>query len=553
MVQIKEFFYKIPFLPIFLFAYFGIVFSGKYLLVVLLIHLVLFLLFIFLKFYEFLPLLIISLIFFFYTKNLSDSGNFIVGRVDSVGSNSVLILVENIKNEIIENWKVSGGYIRVFGIKNLGEFDTFDKVVIYCSYVKELRAGWRICFNPKFFEKMELSFPLSFLREMRNRARSFVRGDDEESKILDSILFAGREDIDQKFLYDLSRFGILHLIAISGSHFTAVAFLGIFLASFLARYIYSVRFQPYVLKIILSLIFQLLFLFMCGMVRPAVRAFLMNTIFFTTYLSGRSFSPINNLFASGFFIILFNPFDVWNISFLLSFFSVLFLISFVDFHGSKVFLTFWSSVFASLGVLPICIWIGMPVSLVAPLTNIVFTSLFNFVILFGVFGVFLGFIFEPLSEIPILVSKYIIKLIIFLVDVFGYLGISVNPKLDIPYEFTVIFLLFVLLGLKRLREFFPYISLVIYLIVPTFLHFQARQKIFTFSVFVIKEIRGTEGKSFYVLPLRRNISHRNLSELENFLNKSRAMCSVLCFEESNQIGDIPVCESYQCDFGNIRN
>ncbi|MCS7214019.1 MAG: ComEC/Rec2 family competence protein [Candidatus Calescibacterium sp.] len=551
-----EVFYRVPFLPVFAFSYIGILLSDKNLLVVISVCLVCFVILIFLKLYDFLPLVLLTLIFFFYTKGFSKIGNLIVGRVDSISSSSILVSVEYVKKDVDDNWERSGGYIRVFGTEKLGEFDVYDRLIIYCSYVSELRPGWSMCSKPKFIEKTDLKFFLKFLRSLREKARGIVRGDDDQSKILDSILFGGREDLDQRFLYELSKFGILHMIAISGSHFTAVAFLGVFLSNLLGflifRNIDSVRFQPYLFKIFLSFLLQLLFLFMCGMVRPAQRAFIMNTVFFTVYLSGRSGSLLNALFISSFLIILINPFDVWNISFVLSFVAVLFIILFTPTH-SKIGTIFWASVFASLGVLPVSLWLGIPVSLVAPLTNVIFTSLFNLVIIFGVAGVFAGFVFQPLSEIPIALAKFFITLIIYLVDIFGYLGIALSSKVSFPYEVLVLLFVLGLLILKRFR-FFLHMSIILYLLVPTLVHLITREKTYTLSVFLVKEVRSIEGKEFYIQQIRENISVDHIKKLEDFLKKEKARCSVMCYAENSQIGDIDLCENYRnCDFGDIRN
>lgn len=558
-MRVQDVFYRIPFLPIFLFSYVGIVLSDIHVEMVLAITALFFVMFVILRAFDFLPIVALTLIFFFYTKSLSKTGRFFVGTVDSLSPSSVLISVKSIKEDVVSSWKNAGGYVRIFGSKKLQDLDVFDKVVGYCKRLQDIRPGWRLCSSPVFIERVERGVILSLLYGLRRRSRELVKAYDEEGKILDSILFGGREEIDQKFLYDLSRFGVLHLVAISGSHFTAVAFLGTFLANFVGRFLFgyfqSVRFQPYVLKITFSFIFQLIFLCMCGMIRPAQRAFIMNTVFFMLYLSGRKFSPINALFASAFFIIVINPFDIWNISFVLSFLAVLFILSFTPPEGTKVSALFQGSVFASLGVLPVLVYLGVPVSLVAPVTNIVFTFLFNLVILSGVLGVFIGNVFYPLSVLPIIASKLLIKTIIILTDVFGFAAVAVRPKVELPYEIGAILIFSLLMLLKRFNRAFLYLSFVTYLIFPTALHFATREKIYTFSVFLIREVRGTEGKKFYILPMRENISERQVERLYAFLKREKARCATFCFsDEELRPKDIPMCELYQkCDFGNIRS
>ncbi len=515
-------------------------------------------------------LLLLFFLLLFYVKLRTQDGRFIIGNISSISSFSYVISVDYVKDEFDGKWRRTGGYVRVRAdeFRSDERIDVFSRFLIVCKRVFSVKPGWRYCVSPLYISRLERkSIFQDIFSSFRERARSVIDFIPfrKEAGILDAMIFGAREDMDRQLFFDFARFGIAHMIAISGFHFTAVAVLGYFLGGLVAYLIYStgksisitparfqVLVQPFVIKIFFSLIFQLLFLVMCGFVKPAVRAFVMNMVFTLSILSGRNFSPMNTLFASGFIILLLEPADMYNISFILSFSAVLFIVAFSSFSKNSIF---WISVYASMGVIPVCIYVGIPISLISPISNIFFSPLFSAAISLGVIGIFLSFLFQPLGILSTVLASLIIKFIIFATELYSPLAdiFALPMKVGIPYEVGIPTLFLITLFIRWISRkisrdnIFPYISLATYIIFPLVVYLWGKEKVFVHGNFLVREVRGVGGAEIYVYPIRTRF---DLSELIR-LGRG-AKCLSICFSKVQ--ADIPTCEdeAKMCDFGNIR-
>lgn len=209
--------------------------------------------------------------------------------------------------------------------------------------------------------------------------------------------------------------GLAHILSISGTHF------GIFSVLLFGLFRFVIKFLPYSLlqritlyvtpsqgAAALSLPFMLAYLALSGWSIPAVRSFIMISLFLIGLLIGRKRFWLNSLLLAAFVIVLWNSEALFSLSFQLSFLAVLFigfsighekdeenpeaqeskgadeqkflprfLASALRILRASVLLT----LAASLGTAPLVAYHFHYFSIISPLSNLLITPLIGFVLL----------------------------------------------------------------------------------------------------------------------------------------------------------------------------
>ena len=131
-----------------------------------------------------------------------------------------------------------------------------------------------------------------------------------------SALFLGnRDNLDPSLERDFSRLGISHVLSLSGMH---VAIIITMLGFVIEKSIRSKH-----LSVILMCIIIFAFVGISGFSSSAMRAGLMQIIFFLLHFLWRRSDSITSLFVAVFIICLLNPYNVFSFSLLLSFLAML--------------------------------------------------------------------------------------------------------------------------------------------------------------------------------------------------------------------------------------
>jgi len=210
-------------------------------------------------------------------------------------------------------------------IGNSGNPGSFDyrqycafQHIYYQVYLNE--KGYQILAseNKNFFDEQILkmrSFVLTALRS--NISHPDALG------IAEALLIGYRTDLDQDLVQAYSNTGVVHIIAISGLHIAMIYGLILF-------FLKPFRNRAWIkwLKPLLVLFIIWGFTFIAGSVPSIMRS----AVMFSFIIVGESFSKriniYNNLAASAFVILLFNPFSLWDVGFLLSYAAVLSIVIF---------------------------------------------------------------------------------------------------------------------------------------------------------------------------------------------------------------------------------
>lgn len=233
--------------------------------------------------------------------------------------------------------------------------------------------------------------------------------------ILNALILGDRQDLSPYFLDILMKLGTVHIIAISGFNVGIVAFIIILIL----KIIKIPRKPRYFLTILLLIVYCIL----TGSSAPVVRATVMATIFLCAYFFEREVAIYNSLSLATLIILGINPWQLFEISFQLSFLSVVSIVwlapkinSIFPEKLNKIpwlrflILTFSVSVAAWIGLLPLIAYYFKTFTTIAVLANmiivpysaIITTTGFSFT-LAGILIPSLAPIFAAINELLILI------------------------------------------------------------------------------------------------------------------------------------------------------
>ena len=227
-----------------------------------------------------------------------------------------------------------------------------------------------------------------------------------EASLMAGMVFGDKNNFDKTTILNFKDSGVIHIMVVSGTNIVLV-FRG--LVERLAGLIGRIK------AIILGFGVTLIYISWVGFEIPAVRAFLLMSIFYWAQLLGRKF----NLFRAIILIILIMVLADYRV-----FSSGSFYLSFVAFGA--VVLNFnkerrwwsdlWNSFWVSLWLLPILALFFGKVSIVAPLTNALILFLVEIITILGILGGFLGLLVPVFGKIVLWLALPLLKYILLVVD-----------------------------------------------------------------------------------------------------------------------------------------
>ncbi len=211
------------------------------------------------------------------------------------------------------------------------------------SYPSEASTPWGFDYR-NYLERQNVYFTTYIMREQIREHRNFqgfsvarIASDWEKKAvgILDrlmpegtnipliiSVTFGDKASLDRTLMNRMKSAGLLHIMAVSGFHIVVIyMFLG-FLTYPLKKY--------KKLKNLIILIGVWLFIFICGSPASAVRAGIMLSVYEIGKLLAVKPHKFNVLAISAFLILLFDPFQIFQIGFQFSFLAIAGIFFFFD-------------------------------------------------------------------------------------------------------------------------------------------------------------------------------------------------------------------------------
>lgn len=275
---------------------------------------------------------------------------------------------------------------------------------------------------------------------MSGKTREFLKG----------IILADRTEIDAGTVQDFNKSGLVHFLAISGTHIVVIFGMFYFL---LIRFI-PLRFRKY--AIILSLVFIWLFAAFIGFGNSVLRSCIMLSIYFIFVLLQRKPDLLHALALSAFFILMGDTQQLFDVGFQLSFLAVLGiywlnqpLLSYFpkqDNYVKKIlFNTITISLSAQLATFPLVLYYFHQFSLISIIANFVIVPFSEIIIVFSFLMTALisaSADFELINRLYDFVIQILLKMIHWFaeVDVLFFENIPMNG-IEVISVSVVIFLL----------------------------------------------------------------------------------------------------------------
>ena len=137
-----------------------------------------------------------------------------------------------------------------------------------------------------------------------------------EREFLKGIILADRTEMDEEMVSDFSKSGLVHFLAISGTHLAII----FWLILYLLKPIFPAKFRK--IPIVLSLLFIWSFTIFIDYGSSVVRSCLMITAYYSFVLLQRKPDLLHAMAIAGFAILIFDTHQVFDVGFQLSFIAV---------------------------------------------------------------------------------------------------------------------------------------------------------------------------------------------------------------------------------------
>lgn len=240
--------------------------------------------------------------------------------------------------------------------------DQFD----FRKYLEKQGIYYRVTLNSGNFKvlsatKNSIKSIAYRLRERIVTALSQNGFKDQELAVVQALLLGQRQDISKETIENYQKAGAVHILALSGLHIGILLLMFNFFLKSLEKLKYGK-----VVKLVLVVIFLWLFAILAGMSSSIIRAVTMFTAVAVGLATGKTTNTYQSLIMSMFFLLLINPFYIFDVGFQLSYLAVFFIVwlqpLFLRFWypKQKLIRYFWQlltvSIAAQLGTLPLSLY-----------------------------------------------------------------------------------------------------------------------------------------------------------------------------------------------------
>ena len=226
----------------------------------------------------------------------------------------------------------------------LHQMTIYDKSIIHLNNPKTSLKGLAHLFRQKINTSLQ---------------KHRFKGD--ELAIINALLLGQRQEISKEIIENYQNAGAIHILAVSGLHVGII----LLLLNFLLKPLEKLK-HGKVAKLIFVVLFLWTFAFIAGLSASVIRAVSMFTAVAIAWATKKEISTYKTLLISIFFLLLFNPFYLFEVGFQLSYLAVFFIVwiqpqlynlwqptfKVIDYPWQL----FTVSVAAQLGVLPLSLY-----------------------------------------------------------------------------------------------------------------------------------------------------------------------------------------------------
>ncbi len=272
------------------------------------------------------------------------------------------IQMDSLQNDRLDPGDKFIFYGNIQPFKNMGNPDDFD----YVDYMHNQGfAGSTYLTKQSWKATGETSSSPKYLAlRCRQYIMDFYKSlgfDHTEYSILSALTLGYQNELTDDIKQGFRTTGTVHVLSVSGLHVGIIYLMISFLLGFIRR-----SSKYYWIKPCLIILLLWIYAFITGLPVSVVRASLMLSVFCAAEIVGKKSFSIHALFISAFFILLINPFSLFDIGFQLSFvsvFAILYLLPKVsgivtikNKYLDKVWQMLALSLVAQLATFPICLY-----------------------------------------------------------------------------------------------------------------------------------------------------------------------------------------------------
>ena len=350
----------------------------------------------------------------------------------------------------------------------------------------------------------------------------------QNKAILKGIILADRTEIDQEIINHFSKTGLIHILAISGSHM-AIIFLMIL---FVLNPIFSVKYRNIPIYISLAAIWGFAIFIDYG--NSVVRSCIMITVYYIMIFLQRKPNLLHSLALAGMMILSIDTQQLFDVGFQLSFlavFGIFWLYKPITNHYKPlknrairfVLNTFSLSLAAQLATLPLILFYFHQFSIMSVFIN-VFSIMVSqgFIIFSFIVSILFGIGFTPnwLLEIYDWCASFFLNMVAFFSKTdFSFVE---NVSIEIP-ELIILFVLVYLLrsvfekpNVKTFTRFSFFVLLFIFTRILTNFYFWKKEEILPHSFFKQNIVSVKQGdKAVFIVS-----NEADMEKINNFVTKS---------------------------------
>jgi len=372
----------------------------------------------------------------------------------------------------------------------------------------------------KIDSEKNLKLLCSIIREkIERRIENHMKFNPDGCELVKLITIGSDDPPD--FLKEIGiKSGIYHLFVISGIH---IVFLILFLKILFIPFQKINNTHPKIFPILL-LSTLWFYDFLCGFKIPVTRAVTMTSFYFIFEIIGRKIKPIKSIILACFLFLLINPYNIYSVSFLLSFLStagILIIPKKIKLRKNFITNPLIATISAQLFILPILFYNFGNFFPVGIINNLIFTPFIGFLTINSFISIFFPFFFFILN----FATDIFLKLLIFI----SHISIKVNLYFPVLFVFIYYFSLFMIFTqMKKSLKFTLLLSTILFLIFYNNFNRQRKEEIIFFSlrkpfILIYKEKKGTvitssiiENPSFYKSTFYKFLKERKI-KIENVI------------------------------------
>ena len=292
----------------------------------------------------------------------------------------------------------------------------------------------------------------------------------EEAALCIGILVGDREAISEETEDNFKKSNLTHMLAVSGSHITYIITA---LAVLLGR-------TDKKLTKIITIVILLFFMALTGFTSSVIRACIMGILVLIASMLHRKSDTINNLGLSSLIILLFNPYAIIDVGFLLSYGGTIGIVLLGDritnglYKGENkiikyIIISFSITLSANLIIIPIMAYNFSTVSFTFWISNILAAPVMEIVTILGFIVYFISIVFPILAEFLGIFLGFLLDILLKIAEISSLIpGSSIYIKTPYVIECVIYYLIiyvicnldkvkFIIKGNKQIQKIFKFI------------------------------------------------------------------------------------------------